>query len=816
MRKATCSILLYSLFYSAFAQQTTRLSPEGNNKFAGKVVNEHNIPLPYATVKLWIDSLEKGAVVCDSVGYFSLQYPTGIAGNIFLEASYLKSRSEKIATVSNNKSIILVVIDSTNVLTGITVTAQNPMLQRKADRFVFTPSKELTNGATALELMRHAPVIQFDARSEALSIIGRPGTIVYLNNRKSEVPNEMLIQMLRSLPASNIKSIEIITNPGSEYGANVSGGIINIILKKESYEGWMGNLSVQTVQSAYNTTMLNGTISYRRKKLAIQAMPFVNRSYNYYTSTNSLLYVDNTREKQEKEHFRRYNVYGGGLNVDYEINNHSFLSLKSWNSVVYGKSTDLVNTESGTISPERFESLLSSDRYGRDYYSYNFGNINYHWSPASINNAYVDVNIDYNHFIQRRDNEGSFKFLKTSGGTSRDTAYNSNHLPQRFDNFSAKAESGMTFNKKYQLTFGFQVSRTKVDNNLFYYNILNNVSVFDSTISNHFTYKEQYGAVFASIAGQLTSKLQAFIGLRTEGTIYITEKVNKSMKVDSNYLKLYPGFGIAYTPDPKYQLGYSYSKKIARPNIETLFPGRTYNTPGYFIENNPFLQPSIIDNHELSLLMNKKYSFVLNYTSAKNRYAQFLVPVTEDSQSLMKQTYLNYGYEKGLSLMFNSNWSLFKNYWEIYFTPVLSYNHYKGSVAEKQVDVNNWSATIMYDNYIYLSRKKGWTGFVTFKYNTPIRDINGRVLNTTTSLDLEIKKVYRQFSFFLIASDVYRGSSLIKSQQFTNSLLVANCLEIDNYTRSLVFRIRYNFGNGKVKTIKSRQTANEEIRNRAN
>src|SRR6185312_15797774 len=101
------------------------------------------------------------------------------------------------------------------------------------------------------------------------------------------------------------------------------------MLKRELYEGWIGNFSIQTVQSAYNTITLNGAVSYRKKKLTVQLMPFINRSYNYYTSDNLLSYLDNTKERQQKDHFRRYTVYGGGLNVDYEINKHSMISFKS-------------------------------------------------------------------------------------------------------------------------------------------------------------------------------------------------------------------------------------------------------------------------------------------------------------------------------------------------------------------------------------------------------------------------------------------------------------------------------------------------------
>jgi hypothetical protein len=281
------------------------------------------------------------------------------------------------------------------------------------------------------------------------------------------------------------------------------------------------------------------------------------------------------------------------------------------------------------------------------------------------------------------------------------------------------------------------------------------------------------------------------------------------------YTNVFPSFGLGYAPVPKHQFGYSLSRTIARPSIELLFPGRTYNNPDYFIENNPFLQPSLMYNNELSYVYNNKYTLTVSWMSAKNRYAHFVIPVEESNSSKLKETFLNYGSVNSLSLVLNGNKSLLKGFWEVYVTASYNYGRYSGNVARQSIDVRNNTFNLYYDNYIYLSKKEKLTGFVTFKYNGSSKDINGSTLNATTALDLELKKVYKKFSLYVIASDVYNGSSIIKTNQYATYLLTRNYAVSNTFNRSLLLKVRYNFGNNQLKANKNRNTANQEIKNRA-
>ncbi|HSC39369.1 MAG TPA: TonB-dependent receptor, partial [Chitinophagaceae bacterium] len=436
----------------------------------GTVISSSGYGLPYATVKIAGDSSHIHFAITDSTGHFGITVQETIPpanSGYSVQAFYLKLSSKK-QELNMASAISLVIEDSANVLNTVLVSTAKPVFIRKADRFVFIPNKLLTNGADAMDIMRHTPLVQYDERSDAFSIINKPGTVIYINNKKSKVPAEMLIAQLRSLPAENIKSIEIITNPGSEYAAGTTGGVININIRRQLYEGWLGNLALLTDQSVYNTTMLNGAVNYRKGKLALQLIPFVNSSFNFNTSDNALDYTSGTQDVLKTRHYRRYLVLGGGLNMDYDINARNLLSFGGWWSNVDGKSNTRTLTSYTKANPLPNDSLLSSFNTGKDNYVYNYGSVNYHHLLDSVGgDAYLDLTVDYNNFSQKRDYNGLFDESNTG------TRYR-NNLPQVFHNLSERAELSRPLSKRVKLGAGVQYSNTHVENDLKYYNWSNN------------------------------------------------------------------------------------------------------------------------------------------------------------------------------------------------------------------------------------------------------------------------------------------------------------------------------------------------------
>lgn len=789
---------------------------------SGLVKNGNGEPLPYATVFLMKDnkSTVVAPVTSDNNGRFGLLLPDSINLSVvkFLYASYLKSKSALIPVIAGKKEYEIVIEAAHVLMSEITVESKTASLQRKADRFVFTPDRLLTEGGSALEIIKIAPLIQFDEKTSGFEIVNKPGTVVYINNRKSNLPREMIISLLRSTPAGNIRNIEIITNPGSEYDANTSGGVININLKRQFDEGWSAYFNVTTEQSVYNTAILNGAVNYRKNKIGIKISPFINNSFNYYTRTNQIEPVNNESQQINTKLYRRYFVAGGGLGIDYDISKRTLLSFNGFLSHVNG-STDQSNYTSYYNNNAFFDSVYFSPRKGKDNYTYNFGNVYFSHMLDSLGKKQLTINVDYNQFSQKNWDEGTFNKVGSSGTLSEISKYK-NVLPQQFFNVSVRADYSSAINKQSKINFGVQVSNTDVSNDLSYndWNYTTNNFKVNQDLTNNYKYTENYFGLYTSFTTQFTHKLNAVLGLRAERTSYATEEDRTKVKVDSNYTSLFPNLSLSYTINKNSNLSFALSKKIRRPNIELLFPGRRFYNARYFVENNPFLQPVIYYNGEAMYALLNKYFFSAGYSFYKNQYTNFIIPVVEDGQSKLKSTYLNYGNADNLYCSFFMQQKI-KKYWEVNFSATINYATFKVKQEDATAgagNVYNLNYSFSMNNTLYLSPKKKWTAFAWLKYNSPLENIAYDRKNALFSFDLGLKKVVNKVSVSLFITDIFYTNAKSTLVYQPNAAYLYNRLIQDNFTRSASLTIGYFLGNNKLRTNKNRNAANEEIKSRIN
>lgn len=799
-------LLLIGGFNHASAQNRTHYDVKGIAQYLNKQ------PLAYATVRIVSQNRLISISSCDSSGHFNMTYPDSVHSDCFIYAEYLTRKSALKLLSRRDEFQILAIDTATTALKEVKIVDVEPTITRKGDRYIYLPgSGNQVKGVNALDAMRHVPLINYDDRTDMFSIINKSGTIVYINGVKSQIPTEMLQQTLRSLPASDIKSVEIITNPGSEYAASTQGGIININLKRQLYEGWLGNLTVSSQQSNYNTSVLNGSVSYRKNKIAIQLIPFINNSYNYNQEFDDLNYQNGLVQHNSSTYFRRYSVIGGGINLDYNINEKSFLSFKYWRTNVYGNSRNTDKSVFFNSSQQGRDSTVSSPYRGNDFYTYNFGNINYRYNFDKQNNSYLSVNFDYNHFFQRRNITGDFSTIDPVNETVISQSGYYNYLPQNFNNYSASIDFKKPLLYSIDFISGVQFSSTSDISNLKYHSSTNGVNTLIDSLSNDYQYNERYVAAYVNFSKSISKKLYASVGLRLENTEYSTSINNRGLKRDSSYWNLFPSASISYVPNPNNQFSYSLSRKIVRPNIESLFPGRTYNGPNDYTENNPFLEPSVFLGNELTYLFKQKYSLSLNYAVAHNSFSQFTIPVQGNQ---IKTTYLNYGSVNNLSVVLYGSQTLVSKIWDMYLTPYFNYGHYSGTIASSNINVTNKNINVVIDNAVYLP--KNYTAYLTFKYFGTSQDISQRTLNATSTLNFSIRKVAKHFTYMLFVNDILNSSSVNSYDRFTNYLLTRNYANIDRFNRSLSVQVRYSFGNSKLAGNKNRNTANEELKNRVN
>ena len=212
----------------------------------GRVVDEQGQAVEYATVVLLKGSDQVAGMATDDTGRFVLKVPSG---EYTLSVQYLGFDPvvRQVRVEENNDLGEIVMKSSTTRIEGVVVKAQ--LIRREADRFVVdVANAPAAIGKDGIELLERAPGVWID--DEKISINGKSGSKVYVNDRELRMEPEQLLTYLRSLRAEEIQKIEVVPTTGADYDADSSGGIIRITLRKRRENGLDGSLSMRTTQNA--------------------------------------------------------------------------------------------------------------------------------------------------------------------------------------------------------------------------------------------------------------------------------------------------------------------------------------------------------------------------------------------------------------------------------------------------------------------------------------------------------------------------------------------------------------------------------------
>src|ERR1700749_5049836 len=110
---------------------------------------------------------------------------------------------------------------------------------------IFNAEKDITSQTgVATDILKKVPQVSVDVDGN-VELAGSSSVRFLINGKPSTIYGSNISEVLQSIPASQIKSIEVITNPGARYDAQGLGGIINIILKKSTAQGINGNVSLR-------------------------------------------------------------------------------------------------------------------------------------------------------------------------------------------------------------------------------------------------------------------------------------------------------------------------------------------------------------------------------------------------------------------------------------------------------------------------------------------------------------------------------------------------------------------------------------------
>ncbi len=207
----------------------------------GIIKDKNNTPIPYVEVILKENKSKYiKSNITDEKGQYSFKnlknstYVLEIYSfgeKIFQEELLINKDIKK--EISINKSL---------ELDEVTVVAKKKLIDNKVDRLVFNVKNSMaSSGMDLTEALSITPMVMVN--DFGVSIVGKSGVSVMVNNKMLNISGSELVNYLKSLRSDNVEKIEVITAPPAKYEAEGNSGIINIILKKNPKLGWSGNVS---------------------------------------------------------------------------------------------------------------------------------------------------------------------------------------------------------------------------------------------------------------------------------------------------------------------------------------------------------------------------------------------------------------------------------------------------------------------------------------------------------------------------------------------------------------------------------------------
>lgn len=609
LRTLPIIILLLSLTFNLFAQTGGKAKITGVLKDAK---TQETIPFATAVlidkttaknVKIAQTDLNGAFVMADlPKGNFTFKisfvgYQTMVRDNVAITA----------ATGTLNFGDIKMNAAKGNILSEVTVTGQKQGMQMGIDKKIFSVDQSvISEGGSATDLLQNVPSVSTDMDGN-VSLRGSTGVKVLIDGKPSLIAGGNVAQILASIPASSIESVEVITNPSAKYDAEGQSGIINIVLKKNTKLGFNGSAAITAGnRDNYNA---NTNLSFQNSKVNI----YGNYSYRYGNRVGGgyqdITYKSDLARTAFTNQATTSNTLEKGHNakagLDYYLAPKSVISLSGGFNSRENERNELLdirqlNRAQTPVSLSNRTNL--NDGYGSSY----------------------DLNLDYVQKFKKPKEELTFNFGYSNGDNNNDQTYsttttNRNNVPinenlslQRVfnrgdnSNYNIQTDYSVPVGKAGKVEVGYRSQIRLGDNNQYADSILTNTSVYieNNKLINNFNSKDQVHALYVNYQNQIKD-FGYQLGLRAEDARLdthldgYTNNVLTSSEGNIHYKRLYPSVFLTQKLKGDNQLQLSYTRRVNRPRPWDTNPFLDVSDPFNYRGGNPNLLPEDVHSFEL-------------------------------------------------------------------------------------------------------------------------------------------------------------------------------------------------------------------------
>ncbi len=814
--KLAVTLLLYLGLYSVSIAQKESIQLKGC--VLDSITNE---VLPFAGIEITplskTKKFERFRQVCDDNGQFIIALP--IATSYKITASFIgKEMSPKIIPFSRVKmgaTVRIKMQDNSNNLEEVSVVANKILVRLDADRIAYKVEDDpLSKSENLRDMLKRVPLVTVKGDGE-IQVKGTTNFVIYLNGKPSKMISSNPKEILRGIPASTIKKIEVITDPGVKYDAEGVSTILNIVTKDMQLDGY--NATVGLTGGIWQPfASPNLFFTTKIGKLGI----ITNYQYTYNNMlvpqelNTKLILKDREEISLMKTKKSVYQSHTGGLTLSYDFNPKNLLSIST--NIMF--SNTYQNKDVPSIQTLLDHTILEK-RHQVDF--------------LQIKTHSIESNIDFQHSTDLPNEllTLSYRYLFTPNrlNSSQDLSFlvkNSSPLtePYIIKERSSSLASLHEHTAQIDYTRPFGVYHTlDVGIKTIFRNggSIQKYQLFDpqkknwivGSINNkHLGLNQSPLRYTQTILGLYANynfnwkKIALSSGIRAEkGFHKVLFTLLPQANINRTFLDIVPQVNFSYKLKDNQQIKLIYKYSVSRPNIEQISPFKIQVTNSLTVSGNPDVENAKI--HKISLGYNKYSSKFTLMLSADFLYSNnMLAQITEqdkDDPSKLNGTWSN----SQKSTIFGGN--LFINYspftwWRIFLQSDVKYHILRSHKKEtSSKEVRDWGGVASLSSVFTLPKQ----------WNV---NLNGGIYVQPPSLmgssvwvpfhNISVSKAFLKNSLNLsawLANPFYPKQTY---KMYLNTSSFRQEYEVKNFAFSCGLSLSYSFGKMKSKVRKTKLT----------
>ncbi len=595
-------ILIIQLIFSIASNAQSK----PNTTLSGKVFDSSTKqPLEYSTIT--VINKQTGKVITGSVadakGVFMISNIPFDTYQVNIEfIGYEKITLDNVSINSDKHSVSLGTIfldPATKSLQNVEIVGDKPVVENKIDKIVYNVSNDITSqGGAAIDVLKKVPQVTVDVDGN-VELQGNSNIMFLINGKPSSVFGNSLSDALASIPASQIKSIEAITNPGAKYDSQGTGGIINIILYDNKMQGVNGNINLSAGSRLENGSV---NLNIRHNNFGVNAffsgnaqlksgMPYSQNRLSTDTSAKTTTLLKQT----SITNFER-NGFRSGIGFDWNITKNDIVT--------------------GSLGFNHFSSqnqgLTNQEELTQDFLSNPITDIfTLRNSDSRSRISTIDYSLDYKKKFKKEGQELDILYSASNGkpysNYSQLQTYTGQAIPfagSLSTNPGTDIETNISIDYTHPFTSTFLVEtgvKTSIQNltsiaDVSDFDPASNQYIADALQSYSLNYTMKIYAGYLSTNFKLFNFLNVKAGARYEYTDVNIDFPNTTIPP---YGTLVPSIVLSHDFSKTQSLKLAYSKRIERPDYRELNPFINLSDPYNITTGNPLLKPEIGNNFEL-------------------------------------------------------------------------------------------------------------------------------------------------------------------------------------------------------------------------